>query len=164
LWVREQEVVVCVERIDSRHQLRTYTRLGTVSDPLDLAAGRCLVAFLPAAEQHDLLSVLAARRNPPLPIDALQARLDRIAADGYDETDRSVAANGCGLSAPIKAAAGRVVAAVTVSGPLERFDSERRPQLVTELLEAAERISADLGHRSPATAPADRSPLEGVRL
>jgi IclR family KDG regulon transcriptional repressor len=157
---------VCVERIDSRHQLRTYTRLGTVSDPLDLAAGRCLLAFLPAAEQHDLLSVLAARRSPSRPVDELQARLDGIAAAGYDVTDRSVAANGCGLSAPIKAAAGRVVAAVTVSGPLERFDHARRPRLVTELLEAAERLSADLGHRSPTTtaAFADRSPMEGVRL
>jgi DNA-binding IclR family transcriptional regulator len=160
LWVSEQDVVVCVERIDSRHQLRTYTRLGTVADPMDLAAGRCLLAFRPPSQWPDLLSTLAARRDPPPAVEAMTARLAQIVERGYDVTDRSVAANGCGLAAPIRGNDGRIVAATTVSGPVERFDHEMTEALVPQLLGSAARISADLGYRPEV----DRSQNEGARL
>ena len=45
LWVYESGWAVCIDRIDSRHRMRTYTRLGTVEKPEDFASGRCLLAF-----------------------------------------------------------------------------------------------------------------------
>lgn len=150
LWVPEQEVVVCVECIDSRHQLRTCTRPGMVANPLDLASGRCLLAHRPPAELAGLLPVLVRCHEPVVDPEDVAGRLAGIAERGYDVTDRSPATEGIGVAAPIRDHAGRAVAAVTVSGPVDRFDEEAVGVLVPHVLGVAGRVSAELGFGAPA--------------
>lgn len=153
LWVPEQEVVVCVERIDSRHQLRTHTRLGMVANPLDLASGRCLLAFRPPDELAGLVPVMLRAHDPAVDpedvatrLEEIATRLGDIAERGYDVTDdRSPATDGIGVAAPVRDHAGRAVAAITISGPVDRFDDEAVDVLVPHVLAVAEQISAELG-------------------
>jgi IclR family transcriptional regulator, KDG regulon repressor len=147
LWVPEQQVAVCVERVDSRHQVRTYTRLGMVANPLDLASGRCLLAFRPQAELAELLPVLLCGHEASVDPEGVAARLAGIAKQGYDVTDRSPETQGVGVAAPVRDHAGRPVAAVAVSGPVIRFDDEAVEVLVPHVVDVAGQISAELGFR-----------------
>lgn len=157
LWVLEGVVVVCVERIDSRHQLRTYTRLGMVANPLGLAAGRCLLAYLPRAELDELLPALVRDQDPAVGAEEVATRLESIAERGWDVTDRSPSTEGIGVAAPIRDHAGRAVAAVTVSGPVDRFDDEAVGVLVPYVLDAAGQVSAELGFPAGVAAGHTRS-------
>jgi DNA-binding IclR family transcriptional regulator len=146
LWVPEQQVVVCVERIDSRHQLRTYTRLGMVANPLELACGRCMLAFRPEVERVGLLGALLRGREDAFDLDEVTARLAGVYERGYDVTDRSPASEGIGVAAPILDHSGRAVAAVMVSGPQDRFDDDAVEVLIPHVVDVAGRISAELGY------------------
>ncbi|WP_432852453.1 IclR family transcriptional regulator [Amycolatopsis sp. CA-161197] len=128
LWVLEHDLAICVDRVDSAHQVRTYTRLGTARDPLDLAAGRCLLAWQAGRSDGD-------------------ARLRRIRERGYETTDADPA-TGRGVAAPIRDGHGAVTAATTVSGPTNRFGSAAVKRILPDLLAATGAISAALGHRA----------------
>ena len=114
LYVRQGDRRVCVEALESPHGLRTIVPLGA-SLPLDLgSAGRIL-----AADPGD-----AARPW----------------AESVEERERGVAS----VSAPVRAPDGRVIAAVSVSGPVDR--TTRRPgrRYADAVVEAARRVGASL--------------------
>jgi DNA-binding IclR family transcriptional regulator len=90
LYVRDGDRRVCVESLESPHGLRTIVPVGA-SLPLDAGSAGKVLAGEPAA-------------------------LKRGWAESVGEREAGVAS----VSAPVRAGAGEVVAAVSVSGPIER--------------------------------------------
>jgi IclR family acetate operon transcriptional repressor len=151
LWLYDDGQVVCVQRVETRHRVRSYTRVGAVEPALDLAAGRCLLAHQPAAEVRRV----AERLPDPGAVGALEAQLRRIRTQGYDLNTGERWTDVRAIAAPIRDHAGEVVAGLSVSGPDGRFDEDSVSAMLPHVVSVAAEISAELGH--PAAERAERS-------
>lgn len=144
LWVYESGWAVCVDRIDSSHRIRSYTRMGTVEKPEDFASGRCLLAFLTKTEIDKALSRVASARGPQA-ADQLMERLERIRNEGYETNPGDLWEEIRAIAAPIFSHSG-LSAAISVSGPESRFGEDSLKTLVPYLLTEVAKISSELGY------------------
>lgn len=149
LVVPDAERAVCLERIDGGDgpQLAILKVGGT--QQLHLGAGpRALLAF----REHDLLPVLmragleqptAASLTDPA---ALTANLAEIRTRGYAVSRGDVTVGVGAVGGPVFDARGRVVAALSVGGLLERLPADREPLLAAQVLDACRALSTRLGY------------------
>jgi IclR family transcriptional regulator, acetate operon repressor len=129
---------------DSRHFVGVTSWVGR-RVPLHCAAnGKVFLAF-GAAPIPGRLEPLTPRTITDR--SALEAELEDARARGYatatDELELGLSA----LAAPVQAADGRVVAALSISAPTARLAGERAAQLAPVLLEQARALSRRLGHQ-----------------
>jgi IclR family acetate operon transcriptional repressor len=107
-----------------------------------------MLADLPFAEVRRLIEAAGWRSYTPKSVTTfpeLEQALSEVKANGYaiDRGGRSLGTN-C-LAAPIRDATGRVVAAISVTGPRERATEERLQELVSIVRERADLVSYRLG-------------------
>ena len=144
LWVYETGWAVCVDRVDSRHRIRSYTKLGMVEKPEDFASGRCLLAF----SGDDEISRAIARQSKSRGIDAgesLKERLIDVREHGYDTNPGDIWQDIRAIAAPLFGHSG-VMGAISISGPASRFDEGSVAEMLASLLEVVDQVSAQLGH------------------
>jgi IclR family transcriptional regulator, acetate operon repressor len=128
---------------DSAHFIATTNWVGRRVPHHVAANGRVFLAF-DAAELPEQLE----RFTPATVTDrsTLERRLDTVRRRGYatvvDELELGLAA----IAAPVREAGGRVVAALSISGPANRLTPERIERLSPLLIEQARRTSELLGH------------------
>lgn len=125
LYVRDGDRRLCVESLESPHGLRTIVPVGAAL-PLDLGSAGKVLRLDPAATRRGW-------------------------AESVGEREAGVAS----VSAPVHGPSGEVVAAVSVSGPIER--TSRRPGLryAPAVKAAAREVEEDAGfavRRAPARA------------
>jgi len=140
--------VVYVDKYDSRHPVRMYSRVG-LRAPLHCAAvSKVLLADLPEPERR---RVAAEIEYIPHTADtiadsrALLAELRTVAEQGWaqDRAEHEPFIN-C-IAAPIRDVTGRVVAAVSISVPDMVLPHEGLLELLPRLRQTAEAVSADCG-------------------
>ena len=126
------------------------------------AGGKAILAFLLPHRQREVLSGTTLVRHTDATIiseEALRADLALARARGYaisvEEHLKSVAA----VAAPVLNHAGQPIAAVGVSGPKERLDAQRLHPLGRDLMEAARRISGNVGAAPMSIRPSPRQDL-----
>ena len=147
---RHYSVVIDQERGPSANSLDIV--MGDM-DPLHATAlGKVLLAYLDAAM---LAQILADLEYAPLTTRTVQAEADlrqqlvEIRTQGY-ATDQEEAYRGvCCVAAPVFNWTGKVIAALSVSGPSWAIDQERLPALTHRVLTAANTLSQRLGHQAP---------------
>lgn len=138
-----------VAQVESRQPLRrTYTDIGHPIPIHQGAPGKLLLAFRPREIQDEVLSRPLAAATPLTITDPARLRdeLSRIATDGYALSleERTPGISTC--SAPIYNHTGKVIAALSVSGPSSRLPCERLLEIVPLARQAAHRLSMQLGH------------------
>jgi DNA-binding IclR family transcriptional regulator len=141
--------VICVALEESEKPLRLFVRVGQ-SMPLHAAASaRVLLAW---RDEEEVLSALRSaglsRYTPDTPstVDGVLKRLQDIRDRGYDICSAELDENVWAVSAPVRTAAGVVVASVTLAAPESRVgDQQARDGFVKLVLEAAYRMSTELG-------------------
>jgi DNA-binding IclR family transcriptional regulator len=130
LYLRDGDRRVCVASLESPHGLRTIVALGA-SLPLAVgSAGRILLA-----------GSASAAADPSVPIGTESVPNRRRWAESVGEREAGVAS----VSAGVLAADGSVVAAVSVSGPIERTTREPGRRYGDAVLAAAHRIELAAG-------------------
>lgn len=116
------------------------------------AAGKLMLAF--GADER-IAHYLAA--NSPLhrftdktcaTADDLWAEIERIRHDGYAVSLGEVHAEMYGVAAPVRDRRGKFVAAVALAASLVRTESAERERQTAAVIEAARRISTNLGYRA----------------
>ncbi|MCP2330716.1 IclR family transcriptional regulator [Actinoalloteichus caeruleus] len=149
LAVYEAGEVIYVDKYDSRHPVRMYSRIG-LRAPLNCAAvSKVLLADMPPAKRRGVVDGIDFVRFTDQTItDAptLLAELDRVADQGYavDQAEHESFINCVG--APVRDASGRVAAAVSVSVPTVVLSYEQVLELLPDLLSTAAAISRDCGY------------------
>ncbi len=148
LSVLDDRDVIYLAKIDSPEPVRAYTVLGGRAPAHCVATGKVLLAHLPEAQQAAQAAGLEAYtpRTITNGADLLQA-LAVIRAKGFGVNLGEWRETVRGAAAPVRNAAGTVLAAVGISGPGERLTQRRISELVPHVVEAAGRISAALGYR-----------------
>jgi DNA-binding IclR family transcriptional regulator len=112
------------------------------------SSGKVLLAYLPEHSRERVLRERLERYTPCTTVapEDLRAELARVRRDGYAASFEELELGMHAVAVPIFGADGRVIAAMSASGPSYRLSRERVPQLVGPLTEAATELSAQLGH------------------
>jgi DNA-binding IclR family transcriptional regulator len=144
----EGDRVVCIERVQHRQGLRLILEVGATAPLYAGCPSKVLLAFMSEDAIDDVLRGDLQQIAPRTPTDPAQirAQLAEIRLKGYavsfEETDVGVA----GVSVPIRDHLGRVVAGMSVSGPLTRVNQDTIGGYVEIALEGGRRIAEKLGY------------------
>lgn len=75
----------------------------------------------------------------------LRAQVEKVRVDGYSVAVDELEVGLTAVASPIRSAHGDVVASMSISGPTFRLDTEVMPELIEQLVEAAQEVSHRLG-------------------
>lgn len=147
LATREGDHVVYIDKVESTHAIRMYSRVGLTAPVHCTAVGRVLTAARPRREWPSILAELDLRSYTPNTVtdaDALLGVLEEVARRGW-AVDRAEHEDfiSC-VAAPIHDEQGDVVAAVSITVPAVLLPPEDVEALVPQLLAAAAAVDADL--------------------
>ncbi|NOZ27074.1 MAG: IclR family transcriptional regulator [Chloroflexi bacterium] len=149
LGVADGHEAVCVAQRESRYGVRLYAEIGR-RVPLHVGGvPKVLLAHMPPEKRSRVL------HNGPLPRitehtitdpDRLEKILEGIRQRGYAVEADDLDLGAHSVAAPVRDYAGRVVAAVSIAGPSQRFTPDRIQEFIQLICHAADRISARLGY------------------
>jgi IclR family KDG regulon transcriptional repressor len=142
---------ICIEHEPSPSALAVTNEIGAVFALHATACGKVLIAALPPDEQRELVEAdLDSGFTPRTITDlaALQVHLQHVQQQGYavDDEERYIGAR-C-VAAPVRGLSGKVVAAISLSGPAMRMTLDMIPLVSRQVMHIASAISAELGHRA----------------
>lgn len=144
LAVRQGLELVFIERIAGRHAVPVLTRVGGRFALHATGVGLVLLACAPTEVQEQVLAAPLERYTELTITDPrrLRRRLAEVRRLGYAVSDRQVTLDALSVAAPIRAADGTVVAAISLVVAHDRAD----PVALAPLVQAAGRaISRALG-------------------
>jgi IclR family acetate operon transcriptional repressor len=151
LLVRDDDFMVIVERVESPHMLRSAYPLGMRAAMTSCSAGKAFLTTLP----HDQVVDILSHELPPSDHARMWEELDQTRERGFAMNDnaRGFAVDDGGLAPDISAVAavifdarGLPVAAISVTVPSQRMTADRWDSYGLYAVEAAEKVSAGLGH------------------
>ncbi|HVG97208.1 MAG TPA: IclR family transcriptional regulator [Chloroflexota bacterium] len=161
LGLYRQGEVIYVDTVRDLRSLDQYVPPGHRMPAHSVALGKVLLAELGDEQLRRLaeekgLPVLASRTIASA--DELLAEAARVRAAGYAVEADEAAEGSRSVAAPVRDYTERAVAALAVSGfvdrPLSRFGDQRRGELIALVTDAARRLSARLGFvPSPGSEP-----------
>lgn len=150
--LRSDNLRVVVDQAESHQALRrSYTELG---EPIPLhqgAPGKVLLAYLPEDQREAILDAPldAANENTVTDADALRRELATVRGRGYALSYGERVGGIHTVAVPLRDHDGRVVAALSVTGPAMRMPRERLVAIAPIAQGAARDVSARLGYRGP---------------
>ena len=148
LGVLDHGTLLYVDVMESPHEFRLVSRIGTRRSLHVAALGKVLTAFLPASDYERTLSGIVFQRATPNTISnmiQLRAELDKVRRRGY-AVDNEEALLGCRcVSAPILNNDKVAIGALSVAGPVTRVSPARVPALAREVKAAAKAVSVAMG-------------------
>jgi len=148
LAVLDQGTVLYVDVIESPHEFRLSSRVGTRRSLHVTALGKALAAFLPAELRASVLSTIKFQPATPKTIMNLvqfRQELEKIRRQGYAVDDEEAVQGARCVSAPILNSDCEPIAAVSVSGPVTRVSPNQVAALAGAVNSAARAISVAMG-------------------
>src|SRR6266404_6647588 len=158
LAVLDQGTVLYVDVIESPHEFRLSSRVGTRRSVHVTALGKALAAFLPAEPRENILSTISfqpATQKTILNLLQFRQELEKVRRQGYAVDDEEAVQGARCVSAPILNADRKPIAAVSVSGPVTRVSPNQVTALAGAVITAARTISAAMGFSQPVSKPAN---------
>jgi len=148
MGILDENEALYILKIESKYTIRMYSRVGKKIPLYCTAIGKTLLADMDDEErERHIAKIKLVPFTPHTFRDAqtLEGELAKIRKEGWaadaEEHEMGVTC----LAAPIRDHSGKVVAAISASWPLFRFDSARKPDYVSRIRRAADDISAILG-------------------
>lgn len=149
LWVPASDRCVCIERMESSHEVRRVINMG---DHLPLyvgSPGKVILAYMPEANLAEVISRMPPEASVEWPTsdpEGFEAQLALVRERHYAISCGDGSRDGSSASAPVFNAAGEVVAALTVSGPTSRFEDDQANQHARLVKQAAAEVSMQMGY------------------
>ena len=135
LAVLEGDDVVYLAPVPSPHTLRMFAEVGRHVPPHSTAGGKVLLAAMSRARAVALLGRTGLPRRTAATVtdlEELSRELDAVQSGGWAADEEEQEAGVRCVAVPVFAGE-QVVAAVSLSGPAERFGGGRDPQLVATM-------------------------------
>jgi IclR family transcriptional regulator, acetate operon repressor len=152
LAILQGDQVINIEQIASPNLVVNVNWVGKQTPLHATSNGKVLLAHLPEADRLRLLGPALPRLTPRTitEVRVLEKQLHRVLEEGYAFTLEELEQGLNAVAAPVFAADGRVVAAVSVAGPAYRVTPHRLTELGEMTKDAGEAISRRLGYISRA--------------
>ncbi|MFC4598534.1 IclR family transcriptional regulator [Cohnella hongkongensis] len=143
LYVRDRTERVRIQAVQSMQAIR---RVATVGARLPLSVGASSKVLLAFAEP-DVRDAVLTDPAWPLQLDreAFGRQLDDILAAGYATSYEEREPGAAAVAAPIFNRSGKLVAALSVSGPSNRLTPDRMHEFAPAIIESAHRMGTILG-------------------
>lgn len=152
LFVESDGEAICIGQIESRHAMRAITGVGGRVLLHSSGAGKVLLAHMERTRRQRIIATMALPLETPRTITdrgRLEGALDELCNLGYGVDDEEHALGLRCVAAPLFDELGRVVAAVSVSGPSARIPVERLAVLGRMVAQAALEATRDYGGTAP---------------
>jgi IclR family transcriptional regulator, KDG regulon repressor len=145
--------VFYIEKIESQQSVRTACTVGSRAPAYCTAVGKAMLAELTEAEVNQIVRRWGLKAITPNTIttnSALKAELKAIRCRGYaiDNEEKELGLR-C-VSAAVRGDQGKLLAALSVSGPGFRVTQERVPEIGRAVMQAAMDLSYEFGYRPEA--------------
>ena len=150
LAVLDGSEVLYVAQVECRERLRMSEAVGTRQPAYSTALGKALLAILPEQEIDQLYGKIEAFKsltsNTITDPRRLKEHLRKVRSEGvaYD-FEENVAGVVC-MGAAVRNFTGKAIAAMSISLPIQRLRGDNLITLKEHLLEAVNRLSAELGY------------------
>jgi IclR family transcriptional regulator, KDG regulon repressor len=148
LYVLEGSERVCVERLESPQNVRIVARLGRRLPLYAGSAGKVFLAFMPAWKRDEILASTELVPLTPHTIcdkEMLLKELETIRRQGYAVSTGEWLVDASGVAAPVFDQGGSISAALTISGPAQRFTPERIEEYGRMVTRVAREVSNEMG-------------------
>ena len=165
LLVADGNEALCLRRFDGTHHVRVlFLEAGKHSAFNCGAAQRVLLAHLPEWRWEEVVANHARRMTQYSLVSRDELERDRreIRERGYSVSWEDVTMHACALGAPVRDSTGTVIAAVSVSGIVQRFSAERLPTLIRMIMEVGDELSRRLGYMLYETGDCSANGSSGV--
>ena len=149
--ILDEGQVFYVEKVESRQSVRTACTVGSRAPAYCTAVGKAMLAELSEAEVSKIVrrwGLKPVTANTITTAGALQAELKAVRSRGYAIDNEEKEEGLRCVSAAVRSHSGKLAAAMSVSGPAFRMTKERVPEIGRALMEAAAKLSAELGYQA----------------
>ncbi len=150
LYILDGHERVCIERLESTQNVRFVApRVGRHLPLHAGSAGKVLLAYLPDQLREEILSASHLERlteKTIVNLKVLRDELVEIREHGYAVSDGEWILDASGIAAPIFDRTTEITAALTISGPTQRFTPENITVYIGCIQQAAKSISRELGY------------------
>jgi len=157
--------IIYVHKVDSRHMLGMYSRVGRRAPIHCTAIGKVLLAWESPERRDHVLVGVEFKRFRDRTITSRKAflqELERTRHQGYGEDREEFDDHIRCLGIPVFDRLNQAVAGLSISFPTFRYDEAREPEIVAMLRDASRAISKQLGCSSFPLDPA-QEPRAGAR-
>jgi DNA-binding IclR family transcriptional regulator len=147
MGVPEGASVVYIEKLEGTNAYQMRSRIGMNMPMYSTGLGKAILASMDPASVEQILSGELVPRTPHTVTDPARLRADlrKTRLRGYstdlEENEEGVRCVG----APVLNHEGVVVAGISIAGPAFQLTPERMSELAASIVDAAERVSAELG-------------------
>lgn len=148
MGVFHDSMVTYVAKIGGYSDFHVHTEVGMQSEAYCSALGKVLLAALRDYELQTFLAdgeLIGLTANTITEPRAFRREIEKIRAQGWAFDDGEFAEHMRCLAAPVRDAAGQVLAAISLSGEVSAFTPDRQPRILGGLSDAAAAISANIG-------------------
>lgn len=141
--------VVTIDRVEAEHPITLRTDIGSRRPAYASAAGKAMLAHVPETEVDEILArgMPARTANTITTTLRLKAQRQEIRMRGYALDDEENVEGVRCVAAPVFDLTGRLAGAVSLAAPTYRVDVPRLLELAVPVVEAAHRLSRQLGYR-----------------
>lgn len=154
LAILNQNQIMYVYNLESRQAIRARSDVGVRKPAYCTAEGLAMLAYQPEETVESVIAGGLVRRTPHTNTDTarLRSTLQEIRQRGYAVEDEESEIGVRCIAAPIRDAAGAVIAAVGVAGPVQRLSKRAISNFAPNVVRSAESVSGRLGYRARARA------------
>lgn len=148
LVIEDKDAVVYIEQVESRNYLRTANKVGSRAPMYCTACGKILLAFRPVEDIESYIRNISFTRFTHKTIidkEKLKEELQKIYRTNIAIDNEEQMKGECCVAAPIRDHTGKVIAAVSISGPSFRITPKRIKELMTLTVEIGMKISKQFG-------------------
>lgn len=149
--ILDEGQVFYMEKVESQQSVRTACTVGSRAPAYCTAVGKAMLAELPDSEVHSIVrrwGLKTVTKNTITTESALKAELKAIRSRGYAIDDEEKEEGLRCVGSAVRAHSGKLVAAMSISGPAFRMTKERIPEVGRALLQAAGDLSVELGYQA----------------
>lgn len=148
LGIREGTQVIYIEKVESPHPVRMYSRVGSTNPVYSTALGRIMIAHDDDSVVDNVIYAgLESRTSNTITAPArFKEKLAEIRRQGFAIDDIENEEGIRCVAAPVFDHSGDVVAGISVSGPKQRLTLERTGELATVVRASADKLSRQLGY------------------
>lgn len=170
--------MLSVANVEGPWTLRAPSTIGRRTSVHCSSGGKAFAAYLPDRTLDELIAQLPFKqhtRHTLVTRAAFKAELQRVRVQGFAVDDEEVEEGLRCVGAPVRNHTGRVIAALSIAGPVFRMKNGRIPELARAVIASARDLSKELGYQkvrprvtaAPSTASPTtpgRKPKKAVRF
>lgn len=154
MCILDRGEMLSLANVESPRTVRTPSTVGHRIPSHCTAAGKAVLAFLPESELNELLKKRTFKsytRNTITSPSSLKAELQLIRKRGYAMDNEEIEDGLKCIAAPIRDYSGKVIASMSIAGPVFRITRDRASSMARSVMEAAKQLSTELGYHQTQT-------------